>query len=259
MKKVLLIVLILILFVCTGVGSFFLGTHVTSKDRCVDVKDEVNEEEKKDNTDKEQNNNETLYVNMEVINDALYRYSSLVLVTRGFDNINTVNVNDLMLFAVYDYDSDLDNEFTLDDLNKVLKKYFDYELSEGQNIMCDVCENILYNYDKETKTFKHVEDDSLHGHEGNGLGSIRRIISVEVDDDGKYVVQTKEAFGSSPYVITEYYDDLEEDSELVFELTTDPEFVEAEFNKVPNDKLKTFEYVFEVIDNTLVLKSYKRI
>lgn len=259
MKKFLLIVLLVLVMTGIGVGTYFLGRN------SIEVKDcekKVETEDKDENLNNENlGNDEFYYVDYDEIEKVIESYSYLTAMNKSFNSVDEIEVDDLVHFAVrhienresYDY-------FTLDEVNTVLEKYFDFSLEDGKDIKCDVCDNnIFWYYDADSKRFSSKNDDS-HAHEGSCYGDLTRIISITNDEENKYVVLTKKAFGCNPYVISTYYASLDEDgSEPVLEFYGDPLFTEAEFNNVPNDKLNTYEYVFELVDNRLVLKSFKKV
>ena len=107
-----------------------------------------------------------------------------------------------------------------------------------------------------------------HGHGGNFVDVKQRIISAKTNDDNEnrmVTVLVKQAFGLGEHVVTEYYDsieDAEKEVNPILKMEYDEEgmfFDEYDFNNVSNDKMNTYEYVFEIIDGIYVLKSYKKL
>lgn len=266
-----------ILVILIGGACFFVGAYYQ------DIFESFSVAPIKEDGKKESDNEETIddcvtmeedelpdsVKEIESIEKALERYYYFTTLDKGFSTPEEIDLNDLLLFATSMNISEMNKahngfDISLKQVNKILKKYFDYEIEEGADIFCDICTETTYLYDKENKIFTY-NWDSDHAHSGSAVNVKQRIISAKTNENNEVIVQVKQAFGLGEYVVTEYYDSLEDAEKEVnpiLKVEYDPEdmfFDEYDFNNVSNDKMYTYEYVFKEIDGILVLKSYKKL
>lgn len=264
------------LVVLIGVACFFIGAYyqdIFESFSVAPIKDSSKEEkesvELEDNCIQLEDDQTESTEDGETIEKALERYYYFTTLDKGFSTPEEIDLNDLLLFASSMNMEEMNKahngfDISLKQVNKILKKYFDYEIEEGADIVCDICTETIYLYDKENKVFIY-NWDSEHGHSGSAVNVKQRIISVETNENKEIIVHVKQAFGLGEYVVTEYYDSLEDAEKEVnpiLKVEYDPEdmfFDEYDFNNVSNDKMYTYEYVFKEIDGILVLKSYKKL
>lgn len=266
-----------ILVILIGGACFFVGAYYQDIFESFSVapikeggkKESDNEETIDDCVTMEEDELPDSVKEIESIEKALERYYYFTTLDKGFSTPEEIDLNDLLLFATSMNISEMNKahngfDISLKQVNKILKKYFDYEIEEGADIFCDICTETTYLYDKENKIFTY-NWDSDHAHSGSAVNVKQRIISAKTNENNEVVVQVKQAFGLGEYVVTEYYDSLEDAEKEVnpiLKVEYDPEdmfFDEYDFNNVSNDKMYTYEYVFKEIDGILVLKSYKKL
>lgn len=257
MKKstyIIFYVIGLILFLCIGlgIGAFVLGD---------------NKESNSNDTNNGQFESESSYGRIMKRIDEL---SYIEYVNKNINSVNDYTNQELLLFAT-NYVDHSDNKFSLDEVNEVVKSYFGRTV-EGEDIYCLVefvdGKEVAYFYDKDSKMFTYNDEHNGHGSVGtDDLYILNRVVDYHYDGS-KYVVKVKKAFSEKPdtgpvrgafYRTAEFDDDnVAFESEIIWD--TDDNcysFPEAEFMKVEDDKLVTYEYVFEYKDENYILNSYK--
>lgn len=272
MKKNVLII-ILVGIICLGVGFGGSYMFLKQKNKCEEVKCEERQGETKcDAPFEEKVFKEQHTLDYEQLLDKINAMNNLDYLNKNF-SIDEIQNLDMMKFALKFIDERYDEEFSIDRVNEITKKYFDKEV-KGEDIPCNECEDInLYLYDKDKKTFKYNEMHGGHGSDGRyNPNVLNRIVSIE-NKENEYTVRVKKAFcimtGDTGYC-TRYYNsydgainkkdylfDIEVDNSDDFMDAIDHYYPEVEFNKISNDKLNTYTYVFEKNgDNDFILKSY---
>lgn len=261
-KKLVFIIAI----ICLALGS--IATYFVTKEsfKCPECKETKCEEvEKEEITTKEIFKNEdskTYESLLSIIKDT----SNLEYLDKNF-KVEDLTNSEMLRFSINFIEERYDREFTLNEINKVSLKYFGRRV-EGEDIPCPVENNVLlFIYDKETKLFKL--NKSHGGHGGSGIYSpivLNRIINIE-NENNIYTVKVKKAFSlqlNDIGIEEEYYKtygDAFNSNNPVFNITAEEiekdEFIaETKFNKLPENKLLTYTYVFEKKDDSFILKSY---
>ena len=266
-RGVIFTILLVLAFavIAFGVGVA-TGGVILVEDEKVENKEDVNEEVNEE-TNEEISDDAVFYVNEQVVEKALEEYYFFAQQDKMFESPEKINLNDLLLFSsnklVGELTRDTDaNDVTLDEVNKVIKENFGYEIKEGADIFCDVCENITFTYDSSKKVFSYKGE---HGHEGSPVSVLQRIISVRTNEKGQVVVLVKQAYGLGQYYISKYYrtpEDARNEMSPILEIHMEESgmtFEQFDFNGVSGDKMNTYEYVFEKSNHRLILKSYKRV
>ena len=270
LKTFLLVILI-------GGACFFIGAYyqdIFESFSVAPIKDSSKDDEGEEIVDNciQLEQDQTQIEEADTIEKALTRYYYFTMLDKEITKPEDIDLNDLLLFVSSMNMQEVTRahngyDFSLKQANKILKKYFDYEIEEGADILCELCGEKPYLYDKENKVFTY-NWDAEHGHGGSGVDVKQRIISAKTNDDNEnrmVTVLVKQAFGLGEHVVTEYYDsieDAEKEVNPILKMEYDEEgmfFDEYDFNNVSNDKMNTYEYVFEIIDGIYVLKSYKKL
>lgn len=106
---------------------------------------------------------------------------------------------DLFLFSLRGVNYSASNDFTADDLDKTIEKYFDDSVKlKHEDYICKVDNKVLYKYDKNSKIYSYSNDG--HGHGGSQRASISqfdiKIIGGEYNN-GIYTVNAKVFYGDT--------------------------------------------------------------
>lgn len=276
MNKKGIIVTIIIGILCLGIGVgtsyvFIEHTNKSEKTVCDIPKEEPTEESKcnviveETEVIKEQHTKDYEQM-LEKINDISY----LEYTNKNFNTEELSNL-EIIKFVLNFIDEKYDSEFSLNRVNELAEKYFGKKV-DGEDVPCIECDNVmLFIYDKDKQVFKLNEEHGSHGVSGIYYPYVlNRITSIE-NDSNMYTVTVKKAFcvnkGETGYC-TDYfksYEDAINRNDVLFEINDTENLMEAidyyypevEFNKISNDKLNTYTYIFEKESNdNFVLKSY---
>ncbi len=263
------VVFVILFGFCTFVLGLGIGAVLTLKDNDLDKIETLEKEEQNNETTEE---NKELKVDEKLIMELILSLSLLEPKGQSFTAEELTN-SELLEFAT-EYrgmEKESNDSFTLEELNVVTKKIFGREVT-GANVLCLInpgseitIESFKYIYDKENKVFNRNEEHGGHGGGGYYPNVFNRIVSID-NKDNTYTVKVKKVFAVYPdtgpasgYFKT-YNEIFLEDSKPVFEYEfyDDGTMFDEEkaFDKVPDEDLITYTYVFEVIDNNLVFKSY---
>lgn len=250
--KILFVLLAVFALFVVGLG---LGGYLTLKDNQDDLtteKDEVATDSKV-----------SYEVDVNYFEDLINKYEVIDFANKSFDSTEEINEDVLLEFALNNLENKGDS-FSLEEVNKLLNDSFGVTI-DGKDIPCDVCPNALYKYDADKKIFvlvKTEDGDEVHAHGGGQyINSINKIVSVATDDNVTYTIKVNKVFGTGISVTTDYYasyGDAVKEKNVLYENTDEEAVGELTFNFDNNrDKLLTYTYVFEKVNDNLVLKSYK--
>lgn len=224
------------------------------------------------NCDKGENSNNSNDGSYQDIVRRIDYLSEIEYINRDINNVSELTNQELLKFAsLYVEKNKNDFSFTLENVNKVLKSYFNRTIDEGEDIKCLVTREpeFVYLYDSSKKTFKLNEKHSGHG--GGHFGDLlvlNRIIDYKIEGS-KYIVKVGKAFSTLPDTgfpdkFYRTYDDLEKEKNVLFVAdiyeSEDGEaysFPLENFNNFPDDKLAIYEYIFEYKNGEYILVSYK--
>ncbi len=176
--------------------------------------------------------------------------------------------------SIYNKKSNYSGKYTIRNLEDVAKEYFDYKLV-GENVECESHwedtggSKYISLFDDYTGTF--VYNDEHYGHGGGGFSTevYNRFKSGEVKDD-KYILKVYKLFsGLSTDVMEEdvyyfnSYNNAARNKDKLFKakynfetdrLSVDPQ---DKLDKMEEEKLIIYTYIFEVKNGNYILKSYK--
>lgn len=267
MNKKGIIITIIIAILCLTIG--FGSSYMFLKDNKYATKECEAKEAGKPSISNEKEVSETDY---EQLLDKINHMSTLEYLNKNF-SVNDLSNLDMINFALDFIDEKYDEEFSLDRVNEITKKYFGKEIT-GEDVPCPECVDImLFLYDKDKKVFKNNEEHGGHGISGlHKPNIINRIIKIQ-NDGNKYTVLVKKAFcvleGHTGYCTAYHksYDDALNGNNTLFDIELDENeeldeayeyyHPETEFNKISNDNLNTYTYTFEKNDNNeFIFSSY---
>lgn len=225
--------------------------------------------EKGENSNNDKNSNDGSY--QEIVKRIEY-LSKIESINRDINNVSEFTNQELLQFASHYVEKNKnDFSFTLENVNKVLKTYFNRTIEEGEDIKCLVTSEteFAFLYDSSKKTFKINEKHSGHGGgHFDDLLVLNRILDYKIEGS-KYIVKVGKAFSTIPDTgfadkFYRTYNDYIREKNVLFEAEI---FEDADggvysfpleaFNGVPNDKLVTYEYTFEYNNGEYILVSYK--
>ena len=156
-----------------------------------------------------------------------------------------------------------DDEYNLDDINKVTNKYFGISITP-ENVLCPQDGEVLFIYNSKTKKFTRNE-----GHGGHGLSMmlVENLYQSGGSNGDIYTLKVKKAFSEGfdidgPYYYYATYKDAAYMNNPVFEVIYNNNFEAikpiSELAKENEDKLNEFTYTFKKLENNYVLLTYKR-
>lgn len=261
----ILIVIILVFCIGLGVGAFALKDE---QDKC--ITQEVKDNDKSSTQNKEDSNE--IDADKGAYKEILKKIDDLSKIehlSRNISNVNELTNQELLQFALNYVEINDDDSFSLEEINEIINSYFG-RIIDGEDIKCLTLNNseVVYFFDEDTNKFNKNEEHSGHGG-GDGTPYVLNRIVDFTYDGSKYVVEVKKAFSIVPdtgFATNFYrtYKDLKDGKNKLF----DVDIIESvdgklyvypwqEFEKIADDKLVTYEYVFEYNDDELVLVSYK--
>lgn len=263
--------LILVLFLLLGgfIGGVITGGAVLffgqDEDKCAEVKEKDDKQETENNEKDE--TEEWVYVSdYEKIEMRIEDLERIEQVSRNINSVEDFTNQELLLFAI---DSlGYAEVHTLEEVNAVTQTYFGIDI-EPEDVNCHFStdEAPLYLYDEDKKEFVPNEEHGAHGLGSYYSDILNRIVKIEVKDN-LYTVEVKKAFGRSsdtgPATTTFYktYKEMDEFRTPImdFKWETYEEvenyMPEVDFNNLDSDKMLTYTYVFEKVDEEFILVSY---
>lgn len=263
--------LILVLFLLLGgfIGGVITGGAVLffgqDDDKCVEVKENLDKEETENNDNQE--TEKWVYVSdYEKIEQRIEDLGRIEQVSRNINDVKDFTNQELLLFAIDRLG--YSEVHTLKEVNEVTQSYFGLDV-EPEDVNCHFSpdEAPLFLYDEKKKEFVPNEEHGAHGLGSYYADILNRIIDVDVKDN-VYTVKVKKAFGhtqdTGPATTTFYktYKDMDELKNPImdykWETYEDVEnyMPEVDFNNLDSDKMLTYTYVFEKVDEEFILVSY---
>lgn len=263
-----------------GILSFFgmllfLGGLITgaillyNNDEVLEEKFEDNKSENKqdkDTNEKEEVEKWVYVSDYEKIEMRIKDLGRIEQVSRNINSVEDFTNQELLLFAIDRLG--YSEVHTLKEVNEVTQSYFGLDV-EPEDVNCHFStdEAPLYLYDEKKKEFVPNEEHGAHGLGSYYSDILNRIIDVDVKDN-IYTVKVKKAFGrtqdTGPATTTFYktYKDMDELKTPImdykWETYEDVEnyMPEVDFNNLDSDKMLTYTYVFEKVDEEFILVSY---
>lgn len=263
-------ILLLILLVGVFVGGLITGGAVLVDDKtdnkpCSDEVDKVEKDNNEENGDVE--SEKSVYVSdYEKIVQRIEDLERIEQVSRNINNVKDFSNQELLLFAV-DY-LGYDENHTLEEVNAVVQKYFGIDVTP-EDINCHHSdeEPPLYVYDSNKQEFLINEEHGAHGLGSYYSDILNRVVNIKVENN-VYTVEVKKAFGRTQDTgpaTTTFYKTYKEMNELgtpimdyKWDTYEDVEnyMPEVDFNNLDSNKMLTYTYVFEKVDEEFILVSY---
>lgn len=191
-KKLIIIIAVLcvLLFGCVG---YIVFDKLNNKDNEVVDTDNEKEEEDKEEVRSLSADEEEMFL------EKILDYNRGFSYYYPISDMSKIENFDLFSFSLKGVNSPASNDFTADDLDKTIEKYFDDSIKlKHEDYICKVDNKVLYKYDENTKTYSFNNEG--HGHGGSQRAFISqfdiKIIGGEYNN-GIYTVNAKVFYGNT--------------------------------------------------------------
>lgn len=174
------------------------------------------------------------------------------------ENTNKIENQKLLYLAWQNREDKASMEFTQDEVDSFIKKYFGNNvIIDHEDLLCEIDNKPLYKYSRTTK--KYTANFNEHGHGGPGALSNNKVLYVDgTVKDNIYTVNTKvfignycgDTCGPNNAYYGSYEDSYNHKNPVVGDFNSNEDIIlNEETMKNNKDKIKTTTYTFEKQNN----------